>query len=229
MTRAKILVLATISTFTIGIFFAWLWFSFVSSNPSNPIVEEPKASPIKTSTPFSNSNEKIEFPVRKRTELLFAEPINERVKEAKLVPLKVKRLDDNDLEFRVWVGFGKKPLEGFVISRIAEKWQGTYLESINDTIKPPYNKRLSPPKSGWEEFLNQVTDAGLLTLPDFSKLKGYEADGADGTSYVVEVKTNGIYQTYAYIQPDYQKHQEAKQMLRIADTLYTEFSIESDR
>src|SRR5205085_1459114 len=125
-----------------------------------------------------------------------------------------------DLEFRVWVGFGKKPLEGFVISRIDGKWQGTYLKSINDTVKPPYNKQLSSPKSGWDEFWKQVTDAGLITLPDFSELKGYKAEGVDGTSYVIEIKTDGIYQTYAYLNPDYQKQQEAKQMLRIADILY---------
>jgi hypothetical protein len=211
-----------------------LWFYLASSNPSNSIVlsvpvNEPKSAQLTNPTPVSNSKEEIVFPVRKRTELLFEEHINERVKEAKIVSLKEKRLDDKDLEFRVWVGFGKKPLEGFVISRIAGKWQGTYLESINDTIKPPFNKRLPSPKSGWEEFWKQVTEAGLMTLPDFSELKGYEADGGDGTSYVVEVKTNGVYQTYAYIQPYYQKHQEAKQMLRIAETLYTEFSIESDR
>lgn len=211
-----------------------MWFSFASSETSNSNVvpvplKDSKPVSIIVSTDTANSEEEIEFPIRKRTDLLFAECINERVEEANLIPLTEKKINSNDLEFRVWVGFGKKPLEGFVISRTAGKWQGTYLVSINDTIKRPYNKRLSSPKSGWKNFWKQIADAELLTLPDFSEIKGYRGGLVDGTSYVVEIKTNGVYQTYAYLNPDGQGLQEEKQMLIIADTLYTEFSIESDR
>lgn len=47
----------------------------------------------------------------------------------------------------------------------------------------------------------------------------------DGTSYVVEVKEDNTYRTYAYLNPDYQKSSEAEQMLKVADILYAEFGI----
>ncbi len=160
-----------------------------------------------------------------RSEPLFAETINERAKEASLSPLKIKKLSGDDLEFRVWVGFGKKPLEGFIITRVGGQWEGTFLESINLTTKLPYRKQLSSPKSGWVQCWSLLVDAGLLSLPDSSQLKD-EVQVFDGTSYVVEVKKDGVYRTYAYMNPDYQKWAEAKQMLKIAEILYTEFSVE---
>jgi len=155
---------------------------------------------------------------------LFAETIHKRAEKASLPPLKSKNLSEDDIEFRVWVGFGKKPLEGFVISRIGGQWGGTFLESINLTTRPPYRRKLSP-KPGWKQLWSQLVDAGLLTLPDSSQLKD-EVLVCDGTSYVVEVKQGSVYRTYAYLNPHYQKWLESKQMLRIADFLYTGFGIE---
>jgi len=65
----------------------------------------------------------------------------------------------------------------------------------------------------------------METLPDSSQLKD-EQIVHDGTSYVVEVKKDGVYRKYAYGNPDYQPWPEAKQMLRIASILYTGFGIE---
>jgi hypothetical protein len=154
-----------------------------------------------------------------RSEPWFAEVINERAKAANLAPLSSKKLSGSDLEFRVWVGFGKKPLEGFVIERVRGQWKGTFLESNGTT------RHLPSPNSGWEGLWFQVVDSGLLTLPDFSQLKDY-APVVDGTSYEVEVKKDGIYRTYAYMNPDYQEWKEAKQLLKIADILYTDFGVE---
>ena len=159
-----------------------------------------------------------------RSEPLFPETINERAEAANLPPLKSKDLNGNNLEFRVWVGFGMKPLEGFVIKRADGRWEGMFLESMNATTKPPYVRELSSPKSGWNQLWSLPVDSSLLSLPDSSQLKD-EIGIRDGTSYVVEVKKDGIYRTYAYLNPDYQRWQEAKQVLRIADILYGEFGI----
>jgi hypothetical protein len=158
-----------------------------------------------------------------RSEPLFADSINERAKQASLPRLRSKNLSEDDIEFRVWVGFGKKPLEGFVISRIDGQWRGVFLESMNFTNKPPYRRELSP-KPGWEKLWRQLVDARLLTLPDSSQLKD-EVRVKDGTSYVVEVKQGGVYRTYGYMNPSCQKWKEAKRMLRIADLLYKGFGL----
>jgi hypothetical protein len=158
-----------------------------------------------------------------RSEPFAAETIHKRAKEANLPPLKSKKLSGDDIEFRVWVGFGLKPLEGFIASREDGRWEGTFFESIIPTNKPPYRRELFP-KSDWERIWGKLVDAGLLTLPDSSQLKD-RVRVKDGTSYVVEVKQGNVYRTYAYMNPAHQKWKEAKQMLRIADLLYKEFGI----
>jgi hypothetical protein len=181
-----------------------------------------KAKPLKKASPRSDELE-IKLPPRKRTELLFAESINERASKAKLIPLQRKKIPADDLEFRVWIGFGLRPLQGFVISRTGGKWQGMFLRSISQIAKPPHHVQLDAPKSGWEGLWKQLTEAGLLTLPDFSELDDM-VEVFDGTSHVVEVKSEGKYQTYAYLNPDRQKWEEAKQMLKIVKILFSEFT-----
>jgi len=151
-----------------------------------------------------------------------ADAINERAKAANLRPLNSMNLNGDDLEFRVWVGFGKKPLEGFVIRRANDQWEGTFLESMNATTRPPYRRELSSPVMGWEFLWSELVDSGLLTLPDASQFQG----GVDGTSYLVELKKDGFYRTYFYGNPNYQEWKEARQMLKIADLLYTRFGVE---
>jgi hypothetical protein len=176
------------------------------------------------SSPASRKVEPQLVPVAgDRSEPLFAETIRKRAEKANLPPLKSKKLSGDDIEFRVWVGFGLKPLEGFVVSCEDGRWEGTFFESIIPTNKPPYRKELFP-KSDWERIWGKLVDADLLTLPDSSQLKD-EARVRDGTSYVVEVKQGSVYRTYGYMNPAHQKWKEAKQMLRIADLLYKEFGI----
>jgi hypothetical protein len=110
-----------------------------------------------------------------------------------------------------------------VVNRTGGKWQAIFLRSITGTAKPPHQVQLAAPKSGWQELWKQLSGAGFLTLPDFSELEDM-IEVFDGTSYVIEVKSDGKYQTYAYLNPDYQKWEEAKQMLKIAKILYSEFN-----
>jgi len=42
----------------------------------------------------------------------------------------------------------------------------------------------------------------------------------------VELKKDGFYRTYFYGNPNYQEWKEARQMLKIADLLYTRFGVE---
>ena len=69
-----------------------------------------------------------------------------------------------------------------------------------------------------------IPDAGAIHIMPASQ---WESDVRikDGTSYEVEVKQGGVYRTYKYSNPSYQKWKEAKRMLRIADLLYKGFGI----
>jgi hypothetical protein len=199
----------------------------LTASCSAPARQESNVASPKAEKSSATASPKIELQLQPvagdRSEPLFSEPIQKRAEQANLPWLKSKNLRGDDLEFRVWIGFGKAPLEAFVVSRSGGQWQGRFLERINIINKPPYRRELSP-RSGWEQLWSELVDAGLLTLPDSSQLKS-EVRAFDGTSYVVEVKQGDVYRTYAYLNPYFQKWQEAKQMLRIADLLYTRFGI----
>ena len=83
---------------------------------------------------------------------------------------------------------------------------------------------LDPPKSGWDVLWNKLVDAGILTLPD-SPRPQCPTEALDGISYIVETNVNRTYRTYMYSNPKLMKCPEAKQILRIEETLGDEFSL----
>ncbi len=156
-------------------------------------------------------------------EPIFFEEINKRAKIAKLRNLRSTILPGDDLEVRVWVGFGLSALEGFIIRRDAGQWSAKHLEGIYPGLpRSEYQKKLQVPKSGWEAFWKRVVDEGLLTLPDSSDLKNGKLI-EDGASYVVETNMNRTYRTYQYGNPDWQEWKEAKQIIKISNIIAEEF------
>lgn len=157
---------------------------------------------------------------------IFFEEINGRAKIARLRDLRLALLPNDDLELRVWIGFGLIPLEGFVIKRSSGQWSGVHIRSISPRLaRRDYQRPLPSPKSGWESFWKRLTDEGALTLPDSSQLKD-EVITVDGESFVVEINMNKAYRTYRYSNPHLQKWPEAKKMIRIAEIIIDEFNIE---
>lgn len=122
--------------------------------------------------------------------------INQATKLAGLKELRKTSLKDDDIEVRVWRGFGLSPLEAVILTRTNNHWFAQHLKTDNyydyEQVKL---KQLNKPKSGWESFWKQVTDKGILTLRDPSEIN-CEDDGIDGMSYVVEINQNKIYRTY---------------------------------
>lgn len=158
-------------------------------------------------------------------ESIFFREINERAKRAGLPNLSEAVVSDDDLEVRVWIGFGLIPLEGLVISRRGDQWRATHLRSIGPSLpKSAYQAVLPPPRSGWDDFWQRLTDEGLLSLPDCSQLKD-EVMTRDGESFVVEIKLHNSYRAYHYQNPQSQKWPEAARMVRIARLILEEFQI----
>jgi hypothetical protein len=158
-------------------------------------------------------------------ESIFFESINERTKIANLPSLRSDALPENDLEVRVWHGFGITALEGFVLKRAAGQWSAIHLEGTRPRLpESEYQKKLQPPKSGWETCWRRLVDAGILTLPDASE-RQCSAGIDDGMSYVVEFNSGGTYRTYLYDNPSYAKCNEAKQMIKIGNIISEEFEV----
>jgi hypothetical protein len=158
-------------------------------------------------------------------EPLFFEAIDERAKLSNLKTLRSGALPNDDLEVRVWHGFGLTALEGFVFKRTAGDWSAIHLDGITRKVASPESqKNLAAPKSGWETFWQRLQDAGILTLPDAATIQ-CSAMVNDGMGYVVEYNRNGIYRTYMYDNPNFAKCDEAKRMIAIGNLISAEFGI----
>jgi hypothetical protein len=154
-------------------------------------------------------------------ETIYFQGINERARIGNLGKLRAATLGKSDLELRVWIGFGPVALKGFVINRRGAAWSATYLRSISPSVaRSEYQKKLGPPKSGWESFWERLIEQGVLRLPGSPK-----SDWVDGESIVVEMKTAGKYRTYMYDHPQHQDSPEASKIIAIVETIRNEFDI----
>lgn len=157
-------------------------------------------------------------------EPIYFKSINERANIAKLGSLRVV-LPKNDLELRLWNGFGLTALEGFVLRRHAGKWSAIHLNGVYRGLpKREYQRQLSAPKSGWNEAWRKLVEMGIGTLPDAEEI-GCSVFDNDGMSYVVELNYEFTYKTYQYDNPDYAKCEQAKTMIAIGNFIATEFGV----
>jgi hypothetical protein len=156
---------------------------------------------------------------------LASKSINERTKESNLASLRTISLPDEDLEVRVWIGFGLQGVDGFILRRSSNQWSALYLNGMAE--RPPFPNSqvaLGAPKSGLEPAWQSLMRTGIVTLPDAAAV-GCDNHGKDGTSYVVEINMNKTYRTYQYHDPNYAKCDEAKQMVKIGELIADEFGL----
>jgi hypothetical protein len=182
----------------------------------------------------ASGNKSTSAPVHKELRLdvpkdtwepIFFKSIDERARIANLKTLRAASLPDDDLEVRVWHGFGLTALEGFVLKRAAGEWSAIHLDGIHSNLpRSEYEKKLQTPKAGWEFCWRRLEEAGILTLPDASAI-ACSAMVNDGMSYVVEFNSKGTYRTYLYDNPDYAKCDEAKRMIAIGNIIAEEFDV----
>jgi hypothetical protein len=129
---------------------------------------------------------------------------------------------NDDVEVRVWYGFGLFPLEGLVISRKQGEWSAIHLKADSHyQPKKVSRNTLKPPKSGWEICWQQLVNAGVLTLPD-----GIDPPDPDAEGYEVQIRNGASYRSYHYVAPEYSELPSAKHMLEIGDIISNEFGLQ---
>jgi hypothetical protein len=187
-----------------------------------------------SSLPQSQGNRATQAPTHKELQLnipnsiwepIFFKSIEERAELSNLRTLRESPLRDDDLEIRVWHGFGVTALQGFILKRAAGQWSAIHLNGIRAGLPPhEYQKLLQPPKSGWDLCWQRLQATSILTLPDASAI-GCSGGLNDGMSYVVEYNRDGVYRTYMYENPDYARCDEAKRMIEIGSIISEEFGM----
>lgn len=204
--------------------------NFVPVQPlPNPNVASEKIQNPKTeSQTFPN----IPFPSPEKSNIKWEDSyfkeIIKREKPSNLKRLKSKVLPEDDLELRIWSGFGLSLLEGLVLRRTSGEWSALHLdwevsEKHDDkrNIKP-LDKKLDAPASGWDTAWQKPIDAGIFTLPSPTDIN-CSGNAFDGFTYVIEYKLNNKYRTYMYDNPEYAKCDEAKRMVKINKIIAEEF------
>ena len=141
---------------------------------------------------------------------------------AGLKNLNSSNLGKDDLEVRLWFGFGLFPLEGLIISRRQGEWSAIHLKADSHyQPKKVSRNALQPPKSGWEVCWRQLVNAGVLNLPD-----GTDPPDPDAQGYVVQIRNGASYRSYHYVAPEYSEQPAAKNMLEIGDIVSNEFGLQ---
>lgn len=115
-------------------------------------------------------------------------------KLARFSPLRDELKYPDDIEIRVWRGFGLGNLEMVALRFHDEKWSGIYaiaddhVNYTNVTTKP-----LPVPRGGWKWFGEQLDQLGIYELDSAY----YEScrQSIDGISNLLELSRNGIYRT----------------------------------
>lgn len=161
---------------------------------------------------------------QQKWERIYFKAIDERAKIAGLSSLR-SPLPKDDLELRVWSGFGLTALEGFVLRRTSGQWSAIHLDGITSkSAQKDSQRQLSTPKSGWDEAWRKLVANGILTLPDAMEIN-CSPMMFDGMTYVVEVNHESTYRTYRYDNPTYAKCDQAKTMLVIGRLIAEEFNV----
>lgn len=140
--------------------------------------------------------------------------------------LRETMLPEDDLEVRIWVGFGRYGEDGLILKRTWGIWSAVNLRQMICHLEEKGRYDLSAPKSGWKALWQKLVEAEILTLPDDSKLD-YESGIIDGKSYVVETNYDNLYRMYYHNNPHIEKFREAERMVKIGQVIADEFGLES--
>ena len=154
----------------------------------------------------------------------FFEALEERIKQVNLPSLRKALLPENDLEVRFWYDGRPDIINGFVIRRSGNRWSAIGVRQTGERhFSPVKEESLGAPKSGWDATWKRLVDAGILTLPDGSKV--HCPTEIYGGAFVVETNVKGTYRTYRYSSPQFAKCDEAQRILLIEEIFADEFEL----
>jgi hypothetical protein len=155
----------------------------------------------------------------------FFQALEERIKQVNLPSLRTVLLPKHDLEVRFWYDARPDIINGFVIRRSGDQWLAVGIRQSGERqFSPVKQETLGAPKSGWDVAWKRFVDAGILTLPDGSKVN-CPVEVFAGGAFVVETNVRGTYRTYRYSNPQFAKCDEAKRIVSIEEIFADEFGL----
>jgi len=145
----------------------------------------------------------------------------------------------DSLQIRVWNGCASANRSGnyWLIAFILDKdgWKGEFSDlfveqSVISCIHDSLSRKIFKlqPNSGWDNFITKLFRLQVLSLPDFSKIRGHEEFVvADGCGITIEIATKRVYRSYGYETPDLyaDKYEEVENVIKIIRLIEDEFQI----
>lgn len=194
------------------------------TRPVDTLSNVPAPTPTLTTTSSPLEVEEIVVADKSGTVPVFADAIDERATAAGLKRLRTFPIDKDDIELRIWAGFGLTTLDGYVFKRTKGVWSGQRL--FSDYVHDKFIERNAPlqdPKNGWEALWIALKSHRVLSLPD-AELINCNGHMEDGFGFVVELRKGRDYRTYSYENAD-NLCPEASEMSAIYHQILGDFNL----
>lgn len=130
-------------------------------------------------------------------------------KKAQMLGLDSLEVGYDSIQIRIWFVYGM--MEDQHVLSIKNSSQHWSAELITFSFEKGYddkkeivkrkNVQSILPKSGWSEFLKQLFNLKITTLPNMDNIPGIQWGGGDLTSFNFEIATENNYRFYSYESP----------------------------
>ena len=133
---------------------------------------------------------------------------------------------------RLWYMYAFGPWQIVEIKKNSKEWTGEFIlltEALNKNDSSwaiQKSNSFKMPRSGWDEFMNELFSKGVTTLPTDFLITGYQFN-TDGDVFAVEVATKNYYRIYNYGSLKFNLNlREARTMADIILLIEKEFGVE---
>jgi hypothetical protein len=159
-----------------------------------------------------------------------------KLSKQKAEQLSLENIDNGfeGIQIRIWYDYALVFNRDLIVFKMVNNiWSGTHYDltvdwnykKLTETIKNSKKQNLTP-KSGWQNFIKQLFELKIDTLPNMTSIPGLSL-ATDGIMYNIEYADKEKYRFYGYHLP--QNHQEkawqAKNMVNILKLIEKEFGI----
>ena len=165
------------------------------------------------------TNSRLEVPRASSADPFF-DVINAWSDGASIIRLSEKQLSGDNLEIRVWIGFGIYRTTGARLRRINNVWLADYLGLKNVPFEDP-RPRVVPVTLTERKAAQLWRKLQVLGITDFSKTSRIDPEASpEGIGYVIEFADATNYRIRRYLDPESSDSEAMKNVISIAETLH---------
>ena len=173
---------------------------------------------------FCQNTKVVDIPKATWVKIYF-KSIDEAATATNLPILRNIEIPPDDIEIRIWEGFGITPLLGYVIKRQGGKWSASYVEGMVDIDRQKVLFKIHKikRKTNWGLLWQKLESSGFCNIADDSQIES-KVMILDGVGWVVEIAKNEFYRTYLVNNPDARRSPGGDLFLKLIKPISKAFS-----